>query len=79
MTKLATLTDIMKTYKFSAGGLDFGNFSATTQAEAQEAFAADLAFKSWGAMLALAEEYGGNNVEIFEVLKNDQLIRVGAV
>ena len=57
----------MKTFNFSANGLDFGDWIADTQKDAQEAFAADAGYKSWSYMVSEAEENGGNNVEIKEV------------
>jgi len=57
----------MKTFNFSANGLDFGDWTADTQEKAQEKFASDAGYKSWLYMIAEAEEHGGNNVEIKEV------------
>lgn len=54
----------MNTYNFSANGLDFGNYEAASQADAQEIFAQDAGYKSWAAMVEQAEEFGGNNVEV---------------
>ena len=56
----------MKTFNFSANGLDFGDWIADTQEAAQEAFASDAGYKSWGYMVEQAEEFGGNTVEIKE-------------
>ena len=57
----------MKTFNFSANGLDFGEWLAQTKKEAQEKFAPDAGYKSWADMCERAEEFGGNNVEIKEV------------
>lgn len=59
----------MKTFNFSANGMNFGNYSAATQEDAQELFAKDAGYRSWAAMVELAEENstGGNNVEVLEV------------
>jgi hypothetical protein len=54
----------MHTYNFSANGLDFGNYKANSQADAQEIFAQDAGYKSWAEMVEQAEEFGGNNVEV---------------
>ncbi len=59
--------ETMKTFNFSANGLDFGDWIADTQKEAQEAFAVDAGYKSWSYMVSEAEENGGNNLEIKEV------------
>ena len=58
----------MKTYNFSAQGIDFGNYSGTDLAHAQDVFAQDAGYPSWHYMEEQAEEFGGNNVEIKEVL-----------
>jgi len=57
----------MKTFNFSANGIDFGNYSGATQADAQEAFAQDASYASWDAMVEQAEELGGNTVEVREL------------
>ena len=57
----------MKTFNFSAGGLDFGDWAAPTQDQAQESFASDSGYKSWAAMVEQAEEFGGNNVQVYEI------------
>jgi hypothetical protein len=56
------------TYNFSANGLDFGNYSGANKTQAQENFANDSGYASWAAMVEQAEEFGGNNVEVKEVL-----------
>lgn len=56
------------TYNFSANGLNLGNFMGADQAQAQEVFAVESGYASWAAMVEQAEEFGGNNVEIEEVL-----------
>jgi hypothetical protein len=61
------------TFNFCANACDFGNFSGATQAAAQEAFADAAGYVSWAAMVAQAEETGGNSVEIREVLDNARL------
>ena len=58
----------MKTYNFSAQGIDFGNYSGADLADAQEVFAQDAGYSSWLYMEEQAKEFGGNNVEIKEVL-----------
>lgn len=63
----------MATFNFSANAVNFGNWAADTQAAAQEAFASDAGYHSWNAMVEQAEEFGGNTVEIREVLSNGQL------
>ena len=62
------VSSMTKTYNFSANGLDFGNYSGANQTQAQEIFANDAGYSSWAAMVEQAEEFGGNNVEIQEVL-----------
>ena len=57
----------MTAFSFSAAGLDFGVWSADTQAQAQEKFSHDSGYASWAAMVAQAEEFGGNNVEVREI------------
>lgn len=57
----------MTAFNFSAAGLDFGVWSADNQAQAQENFAHDSGYASWAAMVAQAEEFGGNNVEVREI------------
>lgn len=54
----------MNKFNFSAHGLDFGDYQAASQEEAQEIFAQDAGYKSWAAMVEQAEEFGGNNVEV---------------
>lgn len=68
----------MTTYNFSANSIDFGNYSDDTQAEAQELFAADAGYRSWSAMCEQAEEFGGNSVEIREMMENGQFQEVDA-
>lgn len=58
---------MIKTFNFSANGLDFGNWQAETQEQAQEAFASDSGYTSWAAMVEQAEEFGGNSVEVVEL------------
>lgn len=59
----------MKTFNFSANGLDFGEWEAPTKEQAQESFASDSGYRSWAAMVEQAEEFGGNNVEVCEIPK----------
>jgi hypothetical protein len=54
----------MNTYNFSANGLDFGDYEAASQEEAQELYAQDAGYRSWAAMVEQAEEFGGNTVEV---------------
>jgi len=54
-------------FNFSANGLDFGDYSGETQEAAQEAFAQDAGYQSWGAMVEQADEFGGNNVEVMRI------------
>jgi len=63
----------MATFNFSANAVDFGNWSANTQAEAQDKFASDAGYKSWNDMCERADEFGGNSVEIREVMENGRL------
>jgi hypothetical protein len=58
----------MKIYNFSANGTDFGNWSAPDMAQAMEHFAGDSGYVSWAAMVADRDEFGGNNVEVTEVV-----------
>lgn len=58
----------MRTFNFSANGVDFGNHSAETLDEAKELFAADAGYSTWAAMVDQAEEFGGNTVDILEVV-----------
>ena len=60
-------------FNFSANGMDFGNHSAASLDVAKDLFASDAGYASWGAMVEQADENGGNNVEIREVLANGQL------
>ena len=64
----------MKTFNFSANCLDFGEWKAPTQEQAQELFAQDSGYKSWAAMVEQAEEFGGNNVQVYEVSLNKELV-----
>ena len=61
------------TFNFSANAADFGNYSADTQARAQDLFARDAGYQSWADMVARAEEFGGNSVEIREVEESGHL------
>ncbi len=63
----------MTTFNFSANAVDFGNFEGADQAAAQEAFAAEAGDKNWASMVEQAEEFGGNSVEIREVMSNGRL------
>lgn len=63
----------MSTFNFSANAIDFGNWEADTQAAAQDQFAADAGYKDWADMCERAEEFGGNTVEIREVMENGRL------
>ena len=65
--------NIMATFNFSANAVDFGNWAADTQAEAQDKFAADAGYKSWADMVDRADEFGGNTVEIRELMENGRL------
>ena len=67
------LESIMATFNFSANAVDFGNWTADTQAEARERFAADSGYKSWADMVERADEFGGNAVEIRELMENGRL------
>jgi hypothetical protein len=57
----------MKTFNFEANGMDFGEWIAATQDQAQDAFASDAGYKDWADMCERAEEFGGNTVEVREV------------
>ena len=57
----------MKTYNFSANGLDFGNYKAASLTAAKTKFAHDAGYRSWAYMVSEAEENGGNNIEINEL------------
>lgn len=57
---------MIKTFNFSANGIDFGNYSADSKEAAQEVFAQDAGYASWDAMVEQAEEFGGNTVEVSE-------------
>jgi hypothetical protein len=59
----------MRTFNFSANGLDFGNYEGETVFHAKENFAQDAGYQSWAAMDAQADEFGGNTVEIHEILE----------
>lgn len=63
----------MTTFNFSANAVDFGNWEADTQAAAQDHFASDSGYKSWADMCERADEFGGNSVEIREVMENGRL------
>lgn len=63
----------MATFNFSANAVDFGNWEADTQAEAQDRFASDSGYKSWADMCERADEFGGNSVEIREVMENGRM------
>ena len=58
---------MIKTFNFSANGLNFGDYQGSTQEEAQEAFAKDASYSSWSAMIEQAEEFGGNTVKVREI------------
>ena len=57
----------MKTFNFEANGRDFGEWTAKTQAHAQDAFASDAGYKNWDDMCERADEFGGNTVEVREI------------
>jgi hypothetical protein len=57
----------MRTFNFHANGLDFGNWQGCTESQAMNNFAVDAGYTSWGDMTELAEEFGGNSVEVKEV------------
>jgi hypothetical protein len=57
----------MKTFNFSANGLDFGDWQGETLEAAQESFASDAGYSNWAAMVEQAEEFGGNTVEVTEL------------
>lgn len=63
----------MATFNFTANAVDFGNLTADTQAEAQEKFATDSGYKSWADMVERADEFGGNSVEIRELMEHGRL------
>lgn len=63
----------MATFNFSANAIDFGNFEGANQAQAQEKFATDAGYRGWADMCERAEEFGGNTVEIREVMENGRL------
>lgn len=63
----------MQTFNFSANAIDFGAWSAASQKQAQDAFASDAGYKDWNDMCNRADEFGGNSVEIREVLENGRL------
>lgn len=63
----------MTTFNFSANAIDFGNWEGETVNEAVDRFASDAGYMSWDAMVKQAEEFGGNSIEIREVLENGQL------
>ena len=56
----------MKTFNFSANAVDFGEWIASTQEQAQDAFAVDAGYRSWSDLCERAEEFGGNTVEVRE-------------
>lgn len=56
----------MATYNFSANGIDMGTFEADSIVDAKEMFAQSANYGTWADMVAQAEEFGGNNVEIEE-------------
>ena len=60
----------MTTYNFSANGLDFGNYVAVDIATARKLFARDAGYAGWDDMVGRAAEFGGNNVEVCELLEN---------
>ena len=63
----------MTTFNFSANAVDFGNWEADTQAEAQDLFASDSGYKNWADMCERADEFGGNSVEIREEMENGRM------
>ena len=56
----------MKTFNFSANDVDFGEWIASTQDQAQDAFAQDAGYKDWLNMCDRAQEFGGNAVQVLE-------------
>jgi hypothetical protein len=52
---------------FHANGFDYGIYEASTTDKAKELFASDAGYTSWEDMVELAEEFGGNTVEYYEV------------
>jgi len=55
------------TFNFSANGIDFGEWSAETVEQAQDAFASDAGYRDWSDMVERADEFGGNTVEVRSV------------
>lgn len=66
-------TSTTTTFNFSANGINYGNFSASSQEEAQDKFAVAAGYASWAAMVEQAEEFGGNNVEVEIVEEEDDI------
>lgn len=58
----------LKSFRFSAGGLDYGLATGYTREEALDAWAESAGYRSWADMLEQANENGGNNVEVVEEL-----------
>jgi len=56
-----------RTFNFSANAIDFGNWPAKTQEEAQDQFASDAGYKSWEDMLDRTKEFDDSTVEVREV------------
>lgn len=57
----------MKTFNFSANGLDFGNYQATNIKNAQNIFAINAGYKNWAAMVKEAQEFSGSVIEVIEI------------
>ena len=57
----------MKTFNFEANGIEFGEWIAQTQEQAQDAFASDAGYKNWADMCERADEFGGNTVSVTEL------------
>jgi hypothetical protein len=70
---MTTSTTTTTTFNFSANGINYGEFSASSQEEAQDKFAVASGYASWDAMVEQANEFGGNNVEIKIVEEEDDI------
>lgn len=56
----------MKTFNFWTNAVDFGEWIAATQEQAQDAFAMDAGYKDWADMCLRTKEFGGNVIQVSE-------------
>lgn len=66
-------SNILREFAFEASAREYGTYTAATVEEAKDAFAADAGYGTWAKMVEQAEEFGGNNVRVYEVINGRQI------